>query len=57
VKLLQNQSPEASHLLYFNICLKKSFEKFWKNRLGDPIIPPLAPRSAPASLPQQGNAA
>jgi len=33
VKLLQNQSLEASHLLLFNICLKKFFFFFFLEKL------------------------
>jgi len=35
VKLLQNQSLEASHLSFFNLCLKNVLTIFWKNFLGD----------------------
>jgi len=36
VKLLQNQSLQASHLHFFHICLKKVLKMFWKNFLGGP---------------------
>jgi len=38
VKLLQNQSLEASHPLFFNIFAWKSFKKFWTDVLGDPTF-------------------
>jgi len=39
VKLLQNWSPEASHLLFFEILLEKRFEKIiWIKFLGDPTF-------------------
>jgi len=31
VKLLQNRSPEASHFLFFEVLLEKSFENFLNN--------------------------
>jgi len=49
VKLLQNQSPETVHPLFFEISLEKSFENFWKMLLGDPTFSSslnASPRSA-----------
>jgi len=38
VKLLQNQLLEASHLSFFNICLKNVSKIFWTNFLDDPTF-------------------
>jgi len=46
VKLLQNRSPEVSHLLFLKFCLKNSFEIFFGNVSGQSNVSNISKRQS-----------